>query len=141
LFAEKVLGCKFRYDWTTGNMDLAGGLIDGHVAMKPLDECEPGCGCSPDAPHSANRWDRYESASIAFYTRSLDAAWAGVAKLGWEVEFSRLGFETKDGPDRWKCCLRVDDSENHHVDGWFHPAEAFVLACLRAVGVAEEELV
>ncbi len=76
---------------------------------------------------------------LPHYTRSLDAAWEA----------------TNDG---W-CCRQVNGDFNfvyaaevvrHHGHGDHekftaqaecHPAEALVLACLRAVGVPEDELV
>ena len=67
------------------------------------------------------------------YTRSLDAAWVGAAEhfpiielhmapraIPFHAEVERDGFESMDDAD--------------------HPAEALVLACLRAVGCSEEEL-
>ena len=73
------------------------------------------------------------STVLPFYTRSLDDAWAGAAEhfpiieismeprsIPFHAEVERDGFESMDDAD--------------------HPAEALVLACLRAVGVEESEL-
>ena len=70
---------------------------------------------------------------LPHYTRSLDAAWEGarqylqfpiieicLGKRGVHVEVERDGYEDMGDAD--------------------HPAEALVLACLRACGVSEEEL-
>ena len=71
--------------------------------------------------------------SIPRYTQSLDAVWAGAAEhfpiieismeprsIPFHAEVERDGFESMDDAD--------------------HPAEALVLACLRAVGCSEEEM-
>ena len=71
--------------------------------------------------------------TIPPYTRSLGAAWEGAAEhfpiieismeprsIPFHAEVERDGFESMDDAD--------------------HPAEALVLACLRAVGVEESEL-
>lgn len=131
LFAERVLGCKFRYDWTSGNYDFTdpeAHRIGGKVPLKPLDQCEPGCGCDSTAPH---RDLLGESVEIARYTRSLDAAWEGVTAL----HFSDADFTLSSG---WLCILGDDGrmATGHGVN----PAEALVLACLRAVGVPESDL-
>ena len=117
LFAERVLGCKIEYD------------NDG----------DPCCRCALDvlaAPHGQHDSDGPFWPEIQCYTRSLDAAWEGVGdheiQLGtdWEVK------------GRWRCYYDPDwqcggaDLTTYGA----HPAEALVLACLRAVGCSEEEL-
>jgi len=87
------------------------------------------------------------------YTRSLDAAWEGVRdKNDWMLseevcyDNSKDHVETPAG-ERFhayvapvgKCCMAGDEEDFYGVAS--HPAEALVLACLRAVGVDEDELV
>ncbi len=66
------------------------------------------------------------------YTRSLDAAWPAVeqAATSWRVYFERRG-------DHWLCTL-WSESTGTQYRGSGDPAEALVLACLRAVGVDVE---
>lgn len=143
LFAERVLGCKVRRDgWTTANMDWTSPearKIGGNVPLKPAEECEVACGCdgNPHSNHDVTKPDCAESIDLAYYTRSLDAAWSGLAKFGYEVNFSRL-----NGADTWKCYLLFDDEKlsDQQSRCFAHPAEALVLACLRACGVSEEEM-
>ena len=73
------------------------------------------------------------------YTRSLDAAWEGATS---KFKFVQVG-DTHGEP--YGCCaiVLVDRlAASGFYDGIFapHPAEALVLACLRAVGCTEEEL-
>jgi len=75
--------------------------------------------------------------SIPRYTRSLDAAWEGSDRHGWDVSLTTRG--------RLDMFTTVDvigwESDTHgHSREVAHPAEALVLACLRAVGVEESEL-
>ena len=115
LFAERVLGCKV-------------------LAHEPY---EATCGCEEAwGPHVGDR-----GVGFIAYTRSLDAAWEGATKIGWEIEFDRL-----QDTDLWKVWLLTTNdggvSGQHFRSGaeHSHPAEALVLACLRACGVGEEEL-
>lgn len=62
------------------------------------------------------------------YTRSLDAAWEGAMALG-------KGVDVKSGDSLH--CARIGAGPVVFSN---HPAEALVLACLRAVGCTEEEL-
>jgi hypothetical protein len=106
LFAEKVLGRVFLDDGS-GNLFEAS---DGHKG---------------DAlPH---------------YTRSLDAAWWGAMYyLGHNVELWSLDFADSGGNEptwtiRGGKVFKKD--EDWEVEGEAeHPAEALVIACLRAVG-------
>ena len=87
--------------------------------------------------------------SIPHYTRSLDAVWEGAGgntPNGLMVKLFRhddLAFHVNTVGDT--CCWRFINAEDGNIvsEGWAdidHPAEALVLACLRAVGVGEEEL-
>lgn len=115
LFAEKVLGCKVgKY----GN--------------------EPSCDCNLNCPHG-----EYDNCCgdnrkrLARYTRSLDAAFeaskilgACCRKIDCDHDYLYRAAIYRDEDHEVQCCGRSKD----------HPAEALVLACLRAVGVNEEEL-
>ena len=85
------------------------------------------------------------------YTRSLDAAWEGIRGrfdilLSEEVGDGDHHCET-DPLERFsasvlpvgKCSMAGDEEGDCHVNA-SHPAEALVLACLRALGVEESEL-
>lgn len=76
--------------------------------------------------------------SMPYYTRSLDAAWEGAVKTG-------LFFTITYFTDTGQSCAAFEDEDGCVTDGQSgsmpHPAEALVLACLRAVGVDESELV
>ncbi len=65
------------------------------------------------------------------YTRSLDAAWEGAARFFPIIELN-------SGHKLVHAEVEKDGYES--MDDAVHPAEALVLACLRAVGVTEEEL-
>jgi hypothetical protein len=113
LFAEKVLGC-------TSN--------------------EHGCGC-PTRRHGIwNEGSMEHFSEFPPYTRSLDAAWEGAVQLKTDVY---IESPMKDHLCDAICRIGIDWGDM----GWEyqgiapHPAEALVLACLRAVGVEEEELV
>jgi len=71
------------------------------------------------------------------YTRSLDAAWEGADRNGWDVSLTTRGrldmFTTVD-------VIGYESDTHGHSREVAHPAEALVLACLRAVGVEESEL-
>lgn len=67
------------------------------------------------------------------YTTSLDAAWEGVEKL----DIRTLSMARDSGGD-W--CYSQCHTEYGHWGIAPHPALAIVLACLRAVGVTEEEI-
>src|SRR5262245_13236104 len=73
-----------------------------------------------------NAWDR-DTHAIPEYTRSLDAAWEGARKLGLVVHMAQGNYGYPTEASDWSGCAA-------------HPAEALVLACLRAVGASEEEL-
>jgi hypothetical protein len=70
------------------------------------------------------------------YTRSIDAAWGGVTKHSW--------FGGVEGPfaenNDYLATVYADRSEAPFVKDAAHPAEALVLACLRAVGCTEAEI-
>ena len=118
LFAERVLGCKIEYD------------NDG----------DPCCRCTLDvlaAPHGQHDSDGPFWPEIQCYTRSLDAAWEGADRHGWDVSLTTRGrldmFTTVD-------VIGYESDTHGHSREVAHPAEALVLACLRAVGVEESEL-
>jgi hypothetical protein len=117
LFAERVLGREVQ------------AALSATVDYIELSQVAPGIPISDSAV----------TRPLRPYTRSLDAAWEGVASTGWEVEFSR-----QRGTRLWACRLipeSIDEDSYPSGSGvWFHPAEALVLACLRAVGVTEEEI-
>jgi hypothetical protein len=73
------------------------------------------------------------------YTRSLDAAWEGAGKMGW-VEVSGP-FKGRDGIYDALVERPGANADDCGRSNAAHPAEALVLACLRAVGVDESELV
>ena len=90
------------------------------------------------------------------YTRSLDAAWEGAVKVRERLAIygnARLTLELDDidgfcveihSPGQGQKLSRFASvsvlSYSSMVAGAFHPAEALVLACLKAVGCTEEEL-
>ena len=78
--------------------------------------------------------------SIPRYTRSLDAAWEGVAKV--HNPYVALFDDVRAGKERgWCCGFDPDENQSFSFEAHSaHPAEALVLACLRAVGVEESEL-
>ena len=87
------------------------------------------------------------------YTRSLDAAWEGFVRLRAIADDPYRGLSFHECPKGDSCqgwfagIFSGDDGDDiigplgtacdGHAD---HPAEALVLACLRAVGVEESEL-
>lgn len=118
LFAERVLGKDL-------NKPCLGDINDGDNPT-----CDT-CGWS-------GRWEnKLEHLwTPPHYTTSLDAAWEGLEKLGaYDIGFDGV-------PEGWHCCF---STQKHWDTGWLyaragHPAEALVLACLRACGTGEEEL-
>jgi hypothetical protein len=98
--------------------------------------------------------------ALPHYTTSLDAAWEGVEKLtvksvvgeperGDFFLLDRLGYRCCEADEdgvhgQYRVTLQVRDNETDKLD-WIHvtadhPALAIVLACLRAVGVTEQEI-
>jgi len=121
-FAERVLGCKIEYD------------NDG----------DPCCRCALDvlaAPHGQHDSDGPFWPEIQCYTRSLDAAWEGMQRIHLDYsEFRKVKFwdDTSDGSRPYHAEVYGSKGEGYACAD--HPAEALVLACLRAVGVEESEL-
>ena len=77
---------------------------------------------------------------IPAYTRSLDAAWEGATKIGFfSLEYFADTRKTTANVEPAHIHFRKD-GEHGQSGSIDHPAEALVLACLRAVGVSEEEL-
>ena len=126
LFAERVLGCKvIQY----------GG--------------DPCCGCTIDHPHGD--WDNcceMHHRRLSPYTRSLDAVWEGLYDASGRAEsFNRFGAVFSEG---WRViestgkphrdCNAIIGHTDTGLNWSAHPAEALVIACLRAVGVSEEEI-
>lgn len=82
--------------------------------------------------------------NVPRYTRSLNAVWEGVELIGLAC------LMHSDNPTSPKYLARVSTLKREHEipltpfhlgEGRSdHPAEALVLACLRAVGCSEEEL-
>ena len=81
------------------------------------------------SPNMAN------GAQLPAFTRSLDAAWEGATKLS----YLSLSVAKMSSGIRADVSLE-SDPECEFVESASHPAEALVLACLRAVGVEESEL-
>jgi hypothetical protein len=127
----------------------------GHLVVYDIPDPERG------ETHSDDRWTEWLPGSPSIggdtplrpYTRSLDAAWegainlakrqnAGYVSLTWWPEredSDELIEATLPGPHS-KCDACHSWESKTHVAQTSHPAEALVLACLRAVGVGEEEL-
>lgn len=114
LFSEKVLGLPL-----TDDKHL---IVISPPTVSPID------------PHFGTSVYK----TVPTYTRSLDAAWEATHK-----KFCcRTLFSHHDHYHRVKVCLA--DKSVDHADfraEALHPAEALVLAGLRAVGCSEEELV
>ena len=73
------------------------------------------------------------------YTRSLDAAWEGMVKIHLDYsETRKIWDDTADGSDPYGALIEGAKGSGYAKAS--HPAEALVLACLRAVGYSEEEL-
>lgn len=125
LFAERVLGCKPLWveDWVY-------------------------CGCGDGFLHSASS----STTVLDEYTTSLDAAWEGVEKLDADWNFHLFRVENGDLGTGWHAELSdhrpsgLPEDEAYGGRWIVHratdptPALAIVLACLRAVGVSEEEI-
>jgi hypothetical protein len=115
LFAERVLGCKVRW--------------------RELSDGEPECDCAV-AAHDVKDERGDAIGRLLPYTRSLDAAWEGAKRGDW--------FIGVEGPfadsNVYLATIHTDCSETGFHEEADHPAEALVLACLRAVGVDESEL-
>jgi len=120
LFAEKVLGCKIL-------KDDSGDFV---------------CGCADaiDFPHGSKDGDGAPIwPEIRAYTRSLDAAWEGMQQLHLDYSENRkIWDDTGDGSKPYGAL--IEGAKGKGFAKADHPAEALVLACLRAVGVSEEEL-
>jgi len=121
LFAERVLGCSvaMRTDQY------------GHIHEE--------CGCKP-MKHVDESYDYVPA--LAPYSENLSAAWGGVEKVGWcELSGPHRGAVSDGREPYWARVeprdAAVDDSVDVHAGS---PAMAVVLACLRAVGVSEEEI-
>jgi len=130
LFAERVLGCKVNDP-------------GGHVELI--------CTCKRDGgnwPLGGGKLFRHGTGPVEggflfnhlpSYTRSLDAAWEGAANLRGELFSYGIELGWMDGLAMATMMfprdgLRFSASASH-------PAEALVLACLRAVDVTEEKIV
>jgi len=118
LFAERVLGCKVKW-WQRAKGD----------------KLEPGCRCNSNSPHGSTDGHGDMDPALAEFTRSLDAAWEGVGNN--EIQLGTLphgkGWRCYYNPD-WQCSGADFTTEADH------PAEALVLACLKAIGCTEEDL-
>ena len=114
MFAERVLGARVAIynDYVTG--EAQPGFIDNTLVA----------GIHVTIPR---------------YTRSLDEAWEGAVFLG--HEFHVVWFRKIGKPVATVINIRQGPGFGEH-NGIVcdHPAEALVLACLRAVGCTEEEL-
>lgn len=82
--------------------------------------------------HGVDYWSRMVAGPLPKYTRRLDLAWEGATEYR-EV----AGPFAEDGLFR---ATTYTDEPTPFVGTADHPAEALVLACLRAVGCSEEEL-
>ena len=123
-------------------MEVGRGMTDDRRSLPQLQRldalfAERVLGWPPLPPYkTANRHDNYEAwrqwEDLPSYTRSLDEAWEGLKRT--EFEAAEPTIEgTATGS--WRVWLFHKAQANEK-----HPAEALVLACLRAVGVSEEEL-
>ena len=77
------------------------------------------------------------------YTRSLDAAWEGMQSINLNYsEFRKVTLCDDTSVGSKPYCAQIWGAKSHvGADSYAsHPAEALVLACLRAVGCSEEEL-
>jgi len=121
LFAEKVLGCK------------VGKMVTLVATTSERDEPLVCCCYGIPRPHGR---------PLLPYTRSLDAAWEGAVKLqcgGHNLVMLRSDSEWRAD----QLCYATVSSDDDPATDWTycpHPAEALVLACLRAVGVKDDEL-
>lgn len=80
--------------------------------------------------------------TLPHYTSSLDAAWEGAAKALTTFNLNVCVEEGWHEPRIFEVS-QGDDAEHYGTplgQSTAHPAEALVLACLRAVGVAESDL-
>ena len=121
LFAEGVMGCKVIFGAYS---------VDGQKRGE--------CGCPG---HKHGEWDESDMShypTLPHYTRSLDAAWEGaetLCKRTGPPEVGLVGLRFGGASD-----LAYHATVSGTPVGAPHPAEALVLACLRAVGCSEEEL-
>ena len=122
LFAERVMGCKVIFGAYS---------VDGQKRGE--------CGCPG---HKHGEWDESDMShypTLPHYTRSLDAAWEGAQmRFDWWVlrKITSRGHPENDLFFIAEVGKRQEKGE-YSAD---HPAEALVLASLRAVGVEESEL-
>jgi hypothetical protein len=80
-----------------------------------------------------------DTSMLPKYTRSLDAAWEGMVKIHLDYsETRKIWDDTADGSRPYGALIEGAKGSGYAKAD--HPAEALVLACLRAVGVGEEEL-
>lgn len=114
LFAEKVLGCEI---YTMPYQDL----LSGEPVREPM----------------IQRGDQHLG-GLPLYTRSLDAAWAGMNESCSSWALYRR--DQRPRPERYDYIAEIHRGPDTFTGSGSHPAEALVLACLRAVGVPEEEL-
>ena len=129
LFAERVLGLKrLRGNWT----NVFGSFsVERWVPRDSPDEVD----CEWEETINGGRL-KFPGIELPPYTTSLDAAWAGVAA----VRPGRLiSVDFVDTADGW-CCELSTNSTIGSAEFVAHPAEALVLAALRAVGVPEAEI-
>lgn len=129
LFAARVLGCKTALLARDGEGVT---LID-----------DPRCNCDPFQHCDDERMG--DGANLLPYTRSLDAAWEGAKLLGFPfyVDHQECGDDHEGHIPANKAIVDPSDTgdfDETNAQVADHPAEALVLACLRAVGVSEEEL-
>jgi len=134
LFAERVLGARV-------------------VKASAMGELPPWCDpcCTQYATVDGKSFTPFTSWPP--YTRSLDAAWEGFVRLRAIADDPYRGLSFHECPKGDSCqgwfagIFSGDDGDDiigplgTACDGHAnHPAEALVLACLRAVGVEESEL-
>ena len=125
LFAEKVLGCK--------------------VQDRPLGpECRCECTDVFGGSHPHGGLVHGTDPKICRYTRSLDAAWLSPPLF--DIGVWHLSVVTQEGPcGPYRGLVTLERSDQPggsttRAATASHPAEALVLACLRAVGCTEDEL-
>lgn len=115
LFAEKVLGKTVAEQAVTGPLG---------ETMRYL---------SADATYQNDPF----STILPHYTRSLDAAWEGAKKIAADQCGTFAIFAASGG--RVSVVFKTQ-THGGKFEGAIHPAEALVLACLRAEGCSEEEM-
>lgn len=132
LFAERVLG---RQPATVSNS------AEQFYGDKTY--CDGTCCALYKGPTGQAKCEACGGAYLPSYTRSLDAAWEGIAaiqKRDEDIGQVHVGFDISPFCEVIYGASTTAEFREDETDRAPHPAEALVLACLRAVGCSEEEL-